>query len=82
MKAEWVDNDEEGNLYIKLIPMNEDERCVIEQALTALIGGGEDRPASIYGEPDRVIYAIGAGPTGEVLTGPSREQPRLEIRIF
>ena len=81
MKATWVDGDEEGNLYIKLTPADDTERNLICSMLSQLTGS-EPGPASMYGEPDKEIWAVPAGPNGEVLTGPDGESPRLELRIF
>jgi hypothetical protein len=88
MKVQFVKRNGE-NLRLDLIPETTQEAIDLLVVMGALIGTDE-RPASIYGEPDAtangepnlVIYAIETGPTGEALTGPNGETPRLELRVF
>ncbi len=66
MKIEWVEGDEEGNLYIKLISKDEDERQLIIRALESL-NLTEPAPATLYVETG-VIYGVTDDPEGRVMT--------------
>ena len=80
MRLSWIgETDDDGTIYLRLHPRDQDEAERITRMLDRLIAGGGY--ATMYGETYDV-WAVTEDPEGRVLSHKGNEDPNLEIRVW